>query len=122
MIGSTLPMSNPEQCAWCSKGIDDPTNAIQTTRPHNVGGGRSVPVIDLICVPCWSNPNGPRPEPPKLPRTLPYKTLADANARAEKIATALGVALPDIRGNAETGYAVIGDSTLVPGHKPNPWA
>ncbi len=117
----TPVLSNPGACARCGTDIEDPSGAIEVQGSRKFGR-RSVPVSQLVCLPCWYNPGGPRPEPPKPPQTLPYKTLAEAIARADKVAFQLGrYPAPDIGGNADTGYAVIGDSPMVPGYKGNPW-
>jgi hypothetical protein len=113
-----VPAMNPDACARCGKGIEDPSNAIQVDDSREIGG-YAIPVSELVCLSCWHNPGGPRPADPKPARTLPYKTLAEANARAEKIAQAFGRPLPDVWGNADIGYRVFGDTPAVAGgYKP----
>ena len=112
----TSIMPHPDSCARCGKAIEDPASAIQVLGGRDIGG-RVVPTTDLVCLPCFYNPH-PRPEAPKPARTLPYKTVAEANARAAKVSEQLGIGLPNIWGDADRGYRVIGDSPMVPGYKP----
>lgn len=120
-------MTAKNECARCSTPVEDPTNTIRVTRGVPIGNGKSGrvrPVQDLICLGCWYNggPKPPEPVRPKVKQTLPYKTLDDASERARKVAEVTGVPLPDVAGNLETGFAVIGDNSLVPGYRGNPWA
>jgi hypothetical protein len=122
LMGSALlNRPRPDTCARCRKAIDDPANAIAVVGTRKIGR-REIPLPEqLVCMACWWNPDGPRPEQPKPARTLPWKTLAEASARAEKIAAFFGrTTLPDIGGNTDTGYWVFGDTPTVPGFKPGP--
>jgi hypothetical protein len=104
-----MPAIRP--CAKCSKPVD----VTSMTTLISLKDGSEIDV----CFECRPGKNPPIITP-KPVRTLPYKTLAEAVARAEKVAAHFGRPTCDIGGNGDVGYRVYGDSEAVPGFKPVP--
>lgn len=123
MIKIVMPPPPVAPCGECGELVGQ-TNLIERTRiaPRPHPKAEDIVSRTMVCLPCWYNPGGrelakAERRAPKPARVFPYG-LDEARARSEVVRAHFGWTYePEVRGDADRGYVIVGDSEIVPGFK-----